>query len=111
MTDTALAAPPIVPEAQAAQAERPGCPPPDKREIQLPSNKTPNRIARAMTARFTQGISPHAQFNAWFDWLSHLSRAPGRQAELAALAQINAARLMGLAMRDGAPKALPFAAQ
>jgi len=111
MTDTALAAPPIVPEAQAAQTERPGCPPPDEREAQLPSFETLNRIARAMTARFTQGISPHAQFNAWFDWLSHLSRAPGRQAELAALAQINAARLMGLAMRDGEPKAMPFAPQ
>src|SRR3569833_1537156 len=111
MTDTALAAPPIVPEAQAAQTERPGCPPPDEREAQLPSFETLSRIARAMTARFPQGISPHAQFNAWFDWRSHLSRAPGRQAELAALAQINAARLMGLAMRDGEPKAMPFATQ
>src|SRR3569833_368148 len=102
MTDTALAAPPIVPEAQAAQTERPGCPPPDEREAQLPSFETLNRIARAMTARFTQGISPHAQFNAWFDWLSHLSRAPGRQAELAALAQINAARLVGRGDEAGA---------
>src|SRR3569623_778394 len=51
MTDTALAAPPIVPEAQAAQTERPGCPPPDEREAQLPSFETLNRIERAMTAR------------------------------------------------------------
>jgi polyhydroxyalkanoate synthase len=38
-----------------------------------------------------------------------MSRAPGRQAELAALAQIYAARLMGLAMHDGEAAALPFA--
>ncbi|HET9618372.1 MAG TPA: poly-beta-hydroxybutyrate polymerase N-terminal domain-containing protein, partial [Pseudolabrys sp.] len=111
MTDTALAAPPLAPEQPATQADRPGCPPPDARQVELPSFETLNRIARAMTARVTQGISPHAQFNAWFDWLSHLSRAPGRQAELTALAQIYAARLMGLAMGDGAPRAMPFEPQ
>jgi len=109
MTDTAVAAPPLAPETSATAADRLGCPPPEQREVELPSFETLNRIARAMTARVTQGISPHAQFNAWFDWLSHMSRAPGRQAELAALAQIYAARLMGLAMHDGEAAALPFA--
>ena len=111
MTDIAVTAPPLAPEPSATAADRPGCPPPEPREADLPSFDTLNRIARAITARFTQGISPHAEFSAWFDWLSHMSRAPGRQAELAALAQIYTARLMGLATHDGEPKAMPFAPQ
>ena len=59
----------------------------------LPSFETFNRVARAMTARMTQGVSPHAEAAAWFDWLSHLGSAPGRQLELALQAAIFAARL------------------
>jgi poly[(R)-3-hydroxyalkanoate] polymerase subunit PhaC len=47
-----------------------------------PSFDTLDRLGRATTARFTQGISPHAVSNAWFDWASHLAEAPGRLTEL-----------------------------
>ena len=99
----------LVPAPPAPVTEPPlGCPPPEQRDVDLPSFETLNRIWRALAARVTQGISPHAEFNAWLDWLSHLSRAPGRQLELAALAQIYAARLASFALHDGAAAA-PFA--
>lgn len=41
-----------------------------------------DRLSRAVIARFTQGIAPHAFFDAWFDWASHLAFAPGRLLEL-----------------------------
>src|SRR3974390_3163073 len=79
------------------------CPTPQPAQ-DVPSFETLNRIARALTARLTQGILPHEQTSAWFDWLSHLSRAPGRQVELALLASAYAIRLMGLAVgQDGNP--------
>jgi polyhydroxyalkanoate synthase len=62
-------------ESQVSKRE-----PMDRGEV--PSFENWNRVARATTARITQGISPNAQAAAWFDWISHLSRAPGRQCEL-----------------------------
>ena len=41
-----------------------------------------DRLGRAVTARLTQGISPHVHYEAWFDWASHLAIAPGRLIEL-----------------------------
>lgn len=72
---------------------------PSRRPEDLPSFETLNQVVRAMTARFTQGVSPHAQYAACFDWLSHLSRAPGRQLELSLQAFVSGARLMSLASR------------
>jgi polyhydroxyalkanoate synthase len=60
----------------------------------LPSFDTFDRSARAMIARITQGVSPHALTAAWYDWLSHLGRAPGTQLELSLLALVLAARLV-----------------
>lgn len=58
-------------------------------DLSIPSFENWNRVLRASAARLTQGLSPNAQAAAWFDWASHLARAPGRQAELGiAAAQI-----------------------
>lgn len=73
----------------------------------LPTFETLNHAARAMMARLTQGVSPHAQYAAWFDWLSHLSRSPGRQLELSMQAFIFGMRLLGLVVRN-ADGELPF---
>ena len=67
----------------------------------LPSFETLDRLARAMTARITQGVSPHAQLAAFTDWMSHLTRAPGRQLELALRAVVSAARLARFAVNRG----------
>ena len=42
--------------ALAEAAERLGCPPPEQRAVELTYFESLNRIARAMTARFTHGI-------------------------------------------------------
>lgn len=41
-----------------------------------------DRTMNANLARFTGGISPSVLILAYLDWLSHLSRAPGKQARL-----------------------------
>jgi polyhydroxyalkanoate synthase len=66
-----------------------------------------------MTARITQGVSPHAQLAAWSDWISHLARAPGRQLELWLQASIFSARLSYFAASVGheSAKDVPFPPQ
>jgi polyhydroxyalkanoate synthase len=71
-----------------------------------------DRLARAVTARFTQGVSPHALFDAWFDWASHLAYAPGRQLELG-LEAINAFAQLAHLLTQGSDNhsAVPFPPQ
>lgn len=71
---------PLAPRSQPPAPARARRGPPAVAETA--SFETLDRLARAIIARFTQGVSPHAQFEAWADWASHLSRAPGRQLEL-----------------------------
>ena len=74
--------------------------------VQL-SFETLDRLTRAMTARVTHGGSPHAQYAAWFDWASHLSRAPGRQLELWLQAVRSAMRLAHFVSRAAGGSANP----
>jgi polyhydroxyalkanoate synthase len=105
--------PPATSLAPSPVASAPPFSSPTSQRSGIPSFDTLNKLARAITARMTQGVSPHAEFAAWADWLSHLSRAPGRQLELALQATVFAARLTSFAMRHASNHAneLPFAPQ
>jgi polyhydroxyalkanoate synthase len=83
------------------------CPPPPSPVVNLPSFETLDRVGRSMIARITGGISPHAEADAWFDWCSHFSRAPGRQVELVALGAVLAARLAALMTGSAVPLLKP----
>ena len=103
----------VAPIAHAAGAGAGAAPLPDRRRVRpgIQSFAGFDRLARALTARATSGISPHAVAMAWFDWLLHLMRAPGRQIELGIEAASQAARLARFALSfDPAETArdLPF---
>lgn len=71
-----------------------------------------DRVLRAQQAVLTGGLSPHAVTAAWWDWASHLARAPGKQWALAERAWIDAAKLSRFAwdaMSAAAPTPAPFA--
>ncbi|WP_457798768.1 PHA/PHB synthase family protein [Methylocystis sp. S23] len=79
------------PDAPRAPGRR--APSPLMSFLHAASFETLDRAAQATAARFTQGISPHAQMSAWIDWAAHLAESPGRQLELAIDAFSSAARL------------------
>jgi polyhydroxyalkanoate synthase len=68
------------------------------------SFQTTDRLARAFVARFTQGVSPHAQITAWYDWAAHVSRSPGRLTELWLEGVSMAARLGRFAFESAVQK-------
>jgi polyhydroxyalkanoate synthase len=105
MTDTIHNLPVVLHRSGPAQSSP--SPPPPSPVVNLPSFETVDRVGRSMIARFTAGISPHAEADAWFDWLSHFSRAPGRQLELVALGAVLAARLAALMTGSAVPLLRP----
>ncbi|WP_095587495.1 PHA/PHB synthase family protein [Actibacterium ureilyticum] len=93
-------------EQNAARATLPAVVTPQKTALpQGPltagSFDTMDRTARALMARATSGISPYAAAEAMADWMSHMARAPGKQAALAQRARDSLIRLW-LAGPDGA---------
>ena len=104
-TPSSLVTPPPAAKDQAAPwpaSEAPG----------IPSFETMDRLGRAVTARLTQGISPHALHAAWFDWASHLANAPGRLIELGVEAVNIGARFARFATHSLSERAeVPFEPQ
>ena len=85
--------------------------PPSRAADRQPDFGTVDRLARALMARATQGISPNALAQTWADWALHLAQAPGKRAELAKIAAMSAARFalwLPYAFADGR-HAPPFA--
>lgn len=108
MTETIQNLPVVLQRSVAAQPKPPvPCPPTPSSVVNLPSFETVDRVGRSMIARFTGGLSPHAEAAAWFDWLSHFTRAPGRQLELAALGAVLAVRLAALMSGNAVPLLKP----
>jgi polyhydroxyalkanoate synthase len=69
-----------------------------------------DRSLRGAVARATGGVSPLALVETWTAWALHLSRAPGRQMELAEHAWSNAQKLMGFTAKSvtGTEPEAPF---
>lgn len=64
---------PATPDLQAPHRDEPG-------ELEL--FRAVDRIAAAVAASASGGISPTALWLAYSDWLVHFARSPGKQAEL-----------------------------
>ena len=58
----------------------------------LPNFPTVDRLARALSARFTQGVSPAALAETWVDWALQLGLSPGKLLELLQRAAATMAR-------------------
>jgi polyhydroxyalkanoate synthase len=86
--------------SEAGPVGQPAPLPVDQGLAALYSFETLDRVARATTARVTQGVSPHAQMAALLDWTTHLSRAPGRQIELTLKALVSCTALAHFAAHN-----------
>jgi len=107
------------PEAGAGHNKGPAAPQPAPPPGPVPNGHRPehhryetlDRASRAMVARMTQGLSPHAAVSAWSDWAFHIMRAPGRQMELIERAQQNATHFGFFALQPMAGQASASGAQ
>lgn len=106
---SAPAVPAIVPPPVApTPAELPAATPNGRNPARAPDVSV-DRAMRAALARLTLGASPHAAAAAWFDYLLHLSRAPGRQAQIAQHGLENGVRLLRQAAGEGGLEWKPHA--
>ena len=62
-----------------------------------------DRSLNAAAARFTAGLSPSALAEAWFDWLAHLTTAPGKRIQLLEKAVKKTVRLAVYSQAHGLP--------
>lgn len=93
--------------AAAPPAQLPAIVPPLQRLQQDHPHDNLDRAARGAMARLSGGVSPHAFLEAYSDWAQHLVRSPGRQIELAELAQQNLLKVIAQTICPGDPP--PFA--
>lgn len=82
--------------------------PGEQEALGLEAFRSIDRMGEALSAQFTEGLSPQALALAFFDWSIHLAAAPGKRAELAYKATRKAQRLLAhLATSALDPKAPP----
>jgi polyhydroxyalkanoate synthase subunit PhaC len=58
----------------------------------LPNFRTVDRLMWALSARWTQGVSPVALAETWIDWALQLGLSPGKRLELSVRAAVTMAR-------------------
>ncbi|TCD13233.1 PHA/PHB synthase family protein [Oricola cellulosilytica] len=89
----------VVPPARPAAAPQAGCTGNAAEEVNPHPYQYLDRIARAIVAHNTGGVSPFSIMQAWSDWLLHLGRAPGRQLELSERAVRNLLEVLSYSAR------------
>lgn len=69
---------------RAAEAREAPCPLPedDRTDLSLDYADIVDRTIHYAVSRLTQGLSPAAISEAYFDWPVHLAAAPGKQSQL-----------------------------
>lgn len=99
-SETRTAGEPSAPHGPVSRAATPDSHAPHHDEPgELELFRAVDRIAAAVAASASGGISPTALWLAYSDWLVHLARSPGKQAELVIRGWLMSARLVAHALR------------